>query len=177
MGCKCGRKWYKLPIKESRDPVPPTLVFYGEFDISIDPKNRIVIPAEVRREIVPKRDGEQFFIVVGLNRRAWLYPDLAYKSMVANELPSKLAPDKQVLKFDSLNFAMARKVEPDKQWRISIPPEIIRRTKMQKEITLVGVRNHLELWDRAQWTAFSNELLDEREAASEEQIPDAPPTT
>ena len=153
------------------------MVFYGEFDISIDPKNRIVIPAEVRREIVPKRDGEQFFIVVGINRRAWLYPDLAYKKMVANELPSKLAPDNQVLKFDSLNFAMARKVEPDKQWRISIPPEMIRRTKMQKEITLVGVRNHLEMWDRAEWKEYIDKLLDERAAALEEPKSDAPPTT
>jgi MraZ protein len=147
-------------------------VFYGEFDISIDPKNRIVIPAEVRREIVPKRDGEQFFIVVGTNRRAWLYPDLAYKSMVANELPTKLTPGREVLKFDSLNFALARKVEPDKQWRISIPPEMIRRTGMQKEITLVGVRTHLELWDRAQWKLYIDKLLDERAEES-----DSPPGT
>jgi DNA-binding transcriptional regulator/RsmH inhibitor MraZ len=48
---------------------------------------------------------------------------------------------------------------------------------MQKEITLVGVRNHLELWDRAQWTAFSDELLDEREAASEEPKSDGPQET
>src|SRR5690606_1411530 len=92
------------------------LVLYGEFELTIDDKNRMLIPSEVRRALVPERDGEALFLVFGTNRRPWLYPERQYEAMVAR-IQQELAPTEDALAFDQMHFAMASRLEWDKQGR------------------------------------------------------------
>ena len=55
------------------------LILYGEYELTIDDKNRLLVPSEVRKAIVPERDGEAFFLVVGINRVPWLYAERYYE--------------------------------------------------------------------------------------------------
>jgi MraZ protein len=57
-----------------------------------------------------------------------------------------------------LHFALASRVEPDGQGRLLLPQKILRRAGIQKEVTLIGVRDHLEVWNRADWEARIEEL-------------------
>jgi len=57
-----------------------------------------------------------------------------------------------------MNFGLADKVEVDKQGRILIDAKTLRRTGTNKEVTLVGVRDHLELWNRQDWESWVEEL-------------------
>ena len=41
---------------------------------------------------------------------------------------------------------------------MQIPPKIVKRAALGKEVTLIGVRDHLELWNRADWEAHSQQL-------------------
>jgi MraZ protein len=134
------------------------LVLYGEYELSIDDKNRMLIPSEVRRSIDPERDGEAFFLVVGVNRVPWLYPEWYYENLVSRD-PGDVTPDEQKLAFDQMNFAMASRLEWDKQGRVLIPDKTLRRTGTGKEVTLIGVRDHLELWNRSDWEARRESLL------------------
>lgn len=134
------------------------LVLYGEFELSIDDKNRMLIPSEVRRSIDPERDGEAFFLVVGVNRVPWLYPERYYENLVSRD-PGDVTPDEQKLAFDQMNFAMASRLEWDKQGRVLIPDKTLKRTGTGKEVTLIGVRDHLELWNRSDWEARREALL------------------
>ena len=44
------------------------IVFHGEYELSVDTqKNRMLLPAEIRRKIEPQRDGEAFFLVMGMS--------------------------------------------------------------------------------------------------------------
>ena len=127
-----------------------TLVLYGEYELTIDEKNRIVLPAEVRRAIDPDRDGEAFFVVIGLNRWPWLYPEHGYEALVSR-LATMMSPGEDKLAFEQLRFSMADKVSWDKQGRLNIPPQSRKRTPLGREITMIGVKDHLELWNRADW--------------------------
>jgi MraZ protein len=53
---------------------------------------------------------------------------------------------------------MTCRVEMDKQGRILLPDKSLKRSNIQKEVTLLGVRDHLELWNRADWEARRQEL-------------------
>jgi MraZ protein len=157
--------------------VRPT-VLHGEFDLTIDIKHRLSIPSEVRRALDVERDGEAFFVVVGPNRRVWLYPERTYENMVSQST-SELAPNEYLLLFDQLNFALASRIEWDKQGRILLPEKTLGRTGLRKEqeITMVGSRDHLELWDRAQWTAHSDDLLARRGEITMRAKQASPPAT
>ena len=45
----------------------------------------------------------------------------------------------------------------DKQGRVRLPAELARLAAVQKEIVLVGVREHLEIWDRTRWEEYLSE--------------------
>jgi MraZ protein len=134
-------------------------IFIGEHELSIDEKGRLLVPAEIRRSIDPDRDGGAFYLVVGQNRKPWLWPQRTYEEIVSQR-ENDLTPDEDMLAFDQLYFAMASRVEPDKQGRILVPDKILRRTGTSKEVTLLGVRDHLELWNRSDWEGRFEQNLD-----------------
>ena len=132
-------------------------VLFGEYELNVDEKNRLLIPSEVRGRIKPAEDGEGFFLVIGIDRRPWLYPERYYEQLVTRQ-PGEITPANDLHAFDQMHFALASRLEPDKQGRVLLPDKILKRAGIQKEVTLIGVRDHLELWNRADWEARREEL-------------------
>jgi len=106
----------------------------------------------------PELDGEAFFVVVGINRKPWFYPERYYAEL-ASQQSQELMPGEDLLAFDQLNFATASRVEWDKQGRITLPEKALRRTGLAKDVTLIGANDHLELWNRADWEGRFEELF------------------
>jgi MraZ protein len=129
----------------------------GNYELVVDDKNRLSLPAEVRRAIDPDLDGTFFYAVTGTNGKLWLWPEKQYELHAAGR-SSNIAPDENDLLFDHLSFALAQKVEWDKQGRMGIPEKVMRKTGLGREVTLAAARDHLELWDRAEWSAHETEL-------------------
>ena len=151
-------------------------MLYGEYELTIDEKSRLLIPADVRRSLDVERDGEAFFVVIGINQQPWLYPERGYEALVSR-LASQLSPGEDKLAFDQMNFSMASRVEWDKQGRVLIPESARRRTKLGRDVTLIGVRDHLELHDRTAWEvrreylfARSAELAAKQREAEEKSV-------
>jgi MraZ protein len=110
----------------------------------------MLVPSDIRRQLDPGRDGEAFFIVFGVDGRLWLYPERYYEQLVSRD-PSELTPDDDSLAYDRWNLGMAGRIEWDKQGRVLFPDKFLKRSGVGKEVTLVGVRDHLELWSRGDW--------------------------
>jgi MraZ protein len=133
-------------------------ILYGEHELTLDAKNRLLVPAEVRKSLSPERDGSAFFIVIGRNRKPWLYPENYYEHLVSLG-QQELTPDEDVLAFDQFHFAMASKIPVDGQGRLLLPEKTLRRTGIEREVTLIGAGDHLELWNRAEWEQRFEELM------------------
>ena len=133
------------------------LVLYGNYELTVDDKNRILVPSEVRKKLDPERDGEAFFLVTGRDGRLWLYPERHYELLVSRD-PSELTPSEDTLAFDRLMLGLASRVEWDKQGRVLLPDKALKRAGIGKEVTLVGARDHLELWNRADWESEREQL-------------------
>ncbi len=133
----------------------------GDFDLTLDEKNRAIIPSALRQCLNAKRDGEAFILIIGDKSRLWLFPERVYKRMVAG-FEEELAPDEEDQQFDLLFFSMAQRIELDKQGRILLPDKYLKRTGIQKEITMVGARTHIQIWKRSDWDAAQDELLANR---------------
>jgi MraZ protein len=135
------------------------LILHGEYELNIDDKNRFLIPAEIRKRMDPERDGQAFFLVIGSDKRPWMYPERFYESLVSAE-PAELTPGRDRLAYDRRVFGTAAFLEPDKQGRVLIPDAVRKRTALDKEVTLVGVRDHLEIWNRPEWEAERERLFE-----------------
>jgi MraZ protein len=132
-------------------------VLFGEYELNVDDKNRLLIPSEVRSRIKTEEHGEGYFLVIGINRRPWLYPERYYEDLVTRQ-QTDITPAQDLLAFDQMHFALASRLEPDKQGRVLLPDKILKRSGIKKEVTLIGARDHLELWNRADWEARREEL-------------------
>ena len=133
-------------------------LFVGEFEQTIDAtKHRIVISSALREQMDSEEDGSNFVLVLGTGGHLWLYPDLYYRRLLETLKPSPL-PDRQTRKIDLL-FAMARVVKPDAQGRVVLPEKSLQRAKLSGDVTLVGQRDHIEIWPRAEWERHVDETL------------------
>jgi len=132
-------------------------VLFGEYELTIDDKNRLLVPADIRKAIPPE-SGEGFFLVQGSNRVPWMYPERYYEDLATRD-PGDMTPSEDLLAFDQLHFAMASKLPWDKQGRVLVPEKVLMRASIGKEVTLIGARDHLELWNRADWEVRREELL------------------
>jgi MraZ protein len=131
-------------------------VLIGEHELTLDDKNRLLVPAEIRRSIPPEL-GDSFYMVLGINRVPWLYCERYYEDLVM-QVPDDMIPGDDSLAFDQMVFGMASKLAWDKQGRILVPERMVKRASLDKDVTLVGVKNHLELWGRAAWETRREEL-------------------
>jgi len=95
-------------------------VLTGEYELSIDEKGRLLIPADLRRVINPDRDGTAFFLTVTAQRKPCLYPERYFERLVSQK-QQELTPDTDTVMFDQMYFALATRVEPDGQGRILVP--------------------------------------------------------
>lgn len=125
-------------------------VLFGEYELQLDDKHRLLIPAEVRRQLDPAIDGEAFFLVIGTQKRIWFLPEKLYYAQ-AHQFASRATPNAEMLAYRRAFFSNARRVEWDKQGRCVIPDILLQRTNTTSEVTLIGMGDRLELWNRSDW--------------------------
>jgi MraZ protein len=135
--------------------------FFVDFhDLLID-KHRMLLPSEFRKCIKPERDGKGFFIFVGPNGTPWFYTERRFTEL-ARELRSNKIPGQTAVDFKHIMFGKATHQEWDKQWRVPIPERIRVEASIGTEVTLVGAEDHLEMWNRKEWTVHNAALNGKR---------------
>jgi MraZ protein len=141
------------------------LVLYGRFRLSIDVKNRVLVPSEIRKRLIPDRDGEAFFIVTGSNGKLWLYPEKVYEKM-AQAIPKFLAPNREQLEIVHAFYSLADRIELDKQGRVLLPGDEMKRTGTGSDVMMIGALDHLEIWNVADWESHRENLQARRNEIS-----------
>jgi len=131
--------------------------FTSTFSLKIDLKNRLFLPSDVRKKIEREQLGSTLFLNMGSNQRVWMYPEKTYEAWLS-QIQLKLNPDKRLLAEVHSKFAMVSEVQLDDQGRVLLPEEWLTRAGIEKDVTLVGAGDHLEIWNRADWEARWQEL-------------------
>jgi MraZ protein len=131
--------------------------FLGQFDHSLDAKQRLAIPAELREVLKPKIHGEAFVAAPGLNGALWLWPELTFESL-ASTLGGSIVGDEDLHEFERLLFSQAARVPLDSAGRVRIPDRLLSAHGLTGSVTILGVRDHLELLTPEAWRAAQERL-------------------
>jgi MraZ protein len=129
------------------------LLLTGEYQHAIDGKGRVLISNKLRNQIDVDRHGGSFYVVFGANGILCLYPERYFERIALSVAPSATAADEAVA-FERISFALASKVELDRQGRLLLNEKLLSRAGLKDEIMLVGVRDHIELWNRQHWDQY-----------------------
>jgi MraZ protein len=129
------------------------LLLTGEYQHTIDQKSRVLISTKLRGQIDSEEHGSSFYLVLGANGILCLYPEKYYEQIVLAQASETVAPDETVT-FERMSFAMSSKVELDNQGRLLLNETLRKRAGLKDQITLVGVRDHIEMWNSYAWDQY-----------------------
>jgi MraZ protein len=134
------------------------LLLTGEYQHVVDNKSRILISNKLRNQIDVDEHGSSFYLVLGSNGILCLYPE-KYFEQIALEVASKSAAPDEAVTFERMNFALASKVELDNQGRLLLNEKLRNRAGLKDDITLIGVRDHIELWNSESWEQYLSDNM------------------
>lgn len=120
------------------------MLLTGTHPRSLDDKKRFTLPKKVRDQL-----GEataQLFLAQGLDQCLWIYEQKGLEQMAA-KLDQTPATDAEARVFRRLFFAQMEAVELDKAVWALVPERLVDFAGLKHEVVLIGVRDHLELWD------------------------------
>ena len=129
------------------------LLLTGEYQHVVDGKSRVLISNKLRSQIDADEHGSNFYLVLGANGILCLYPEKYFEQIVLAGAPATSAPDEAVA-FERISFALASKVELDRQGRLLLNERLRKRAGLRDHVTLVGVRDHIELWNNESWEQY-----------------------
>jgi MraZ protein len=134
------------------------LLLTGEYQHVVDDKGRVLVSNKLRSQIDAEEHGVNFYLVLGANGILCLYPEKDFERLVLSVAPGATAPDEAVA-FERISFAMSSKIELDNQGRLLLNERLRKRAGLKEDITLVGVRDHIELWNTQDWEQYLSDHM------------------
>ncbi|MGW8184790.1 MAG: division/cell wall cluster transcriptional repressor MraZ [Candidatus Moraniibacteriota bacterium] len=125
-------------------------MFIGEYQHTIDLKKRVAMPSKCRVEL-----GKKVVITRGMDKCLFVYPMKTWEKL-AEKLGSLPVGESGTRSFIRLMLAGAVDVDLDKQGRILIPDYLKEYAGLKKDVTVAGLFDRLEVWDKSKWNVYKN---------------------
>lgn len=125
-------------------------MFIGEYQHTIDPKKRVAMPSKCRVEL-----GKKVVITRGMDKCLFIYPMKTWEKL-AEKLGSLPVGESGTRSFIRLMLAGAVDVDLDKQGRVLIPDYLKEYAGLKKDVTVAGLFDRLEIWDKSKWNIYKN---------------------
>ena len=121
-------------------------MFTGEYEHSVDTKNRIFVPAKFREEL-----GESFIISRDLRgKRLKIFSQAGWEAYIAPILEQERRISEKAMRYLHRN---AVQVSPDSQGRVVLTRELLGYAEIEKNAVIVGCSTYAEIWSAENWAA------------------------
>jgi MraZ protein len=126
-------------------------MFIGEYQHTLDAKNRAIMPSKFREKL-----GDRFVMTKGLDNCLFVYSQNEW-SIVEEKLKSLPMTNKDARAFLRFFFAGASECELDKQGRIVIPTNLKEYARIDRELVIIGISTRIEIWSKEEWNKFNSD--------------------
>jgi MraZ protein len=133
-------------------------MFLGEYFHTFDPKNRISIPAKLRKGL-----GHSIVLTRGVDRCLYLYPRKAWEK-VAARYAEDVNGNAARRGLARLFLAGSFDTEVDTGGRVLVPENLKIFAALKERAVIAGVAGRIEIWDEEEWKKYSETL--ERDAVA-----------
>lgn len=126
------------------------MVFFGEYQVSFSAPGRLVLPKRLRQLL----KGDTFiltkgfdFCLAGFDRDDW---ESRAKDLLQVSLLGQENLEKRRLIISSVVY-----LDIDDQGRFVIPKNLLSYAGLKKEVVIIGVGDHFEIWDADRWRKYA----------------------
>ncbi len=131
-------------------------MFRGNYEHALDEKGRIAIPAKFR-EFLQFQGSDASLVVTALNGCAIAYPMLEWQRLEAKFMDQSQA-DLKTQAYIRYVVGMAHECSIDKTGRILLPQAIREVAQIDRDVTIIGQLNKIEIWSRERWLGFKQKF-------------------
>jgi MraZ protein len=142
--------------------------FKGSDTYSVDAKGRVSIPSKMRRNISADAQGT-FVLTRGLEKCLYAYPLDEWKKLEANIQSLQQASDQDRFYMRML-MQFSEELVADTQYRLLIPQTMLEFAEIRKEVYFIGVLDHIELWNPANFKRYIESMKQSYENVAEQVL-------
>ncbi|MBX6763536.1 MAG: division/cell wall cluster transcriptional repressor MraZ [Rubrobacteraceae bacterium] len=124
------------------------MALLGEYEHTLDEKGRLTLPSKLR----PYFEGG-IVITKGVDRCLFAFPPEEWAAFKAN-IKANADLSARGRQLSRMFFSMAFEATLDRQGRVLIPAKLARYAGLEREVTLAGVDDRLEIWDTGEWNRY-----------------------
>jgi mraZ protein len=133
----------------------------GEHDHTLDDKNRLTLPAKLREGL-----GDGVVVTRGMDGCLYAYSAEDWQGL-AERIRGLDPLSREGRMMQRHFFSGAVRADLDKQGRMVLPAALLEAAGIRREVTVAGVYDHLEIWDRAKWRVHLHEVEGSAEDVAE----------
>lgn len=128
---------------------------YGEHDVTVDLKNRFLMPNALRKQY-PEEERDVFMVNRGFEKCLRLYSIAEWEKMCLQfSKLNQLNP--KVRDFIRLFRGGATKIELDSAGRLLLPKELLEHAGIAKDATVTTLGNVVEIWNTNTFKKYREE--------------------
>lgn len=132
--------------------------FRGSYPATMDSKNRVLLPKELRDCLSEPSTGLSFVVRPGRSHAGTLdlVPRRLFERTREQELPlAALSPEQRRWRvFENSN---THEVALDGQSRMLLPQVLVDNARIAKDVVFVGQEDHIQLWSADSYRAFQEQ--------------------
>ena len=140
-------------------------MFLGTYEPKLDDKGRVILPARFREDM----EGG-IVLTRGQEHCIYAFPAQEFEQMTV-ELRRAPLSSKQARDYIRVLLSGAYKEVPDKQGRITLPPDLRKYAGLDRELTVIGVGSRAEIWNSQAWNDYLSVQEDVFSQTENEIIP------
>jgi MraZ protein len=135
------------------------MLLTGTYPRTLDEKNRLTLPRRIREQL---GDVPRLYLTPGQDRCLWLFRQNELEQLAArmDQGPATV--------FRRLFFSRTEDAPLDGHGRILIPDRLSNQAGLKKEVFLLGVQDHLEVWDAGRWEEYVGQHTPRFDAVAEQ---------
>ncbi|HET7304459.1 MAG TPA: division/cell wall cluster transcriptional repressor MraZ [Segeticoccus sp.] len=140
-------------------------MFLGTHTPRLDDKGRLFLPAKFRERL-----AGGLVITRGQERCLYVYAMNDFLQ-ITESMQAQPVTDKAVRDYQRVFLSGASDEIPDKQGRVTVPATLREYAGLDRDCTVIGAGNRVEVWDTSAWTTYLESTEQAFAERSEEVVP------
>lgn len=124
-------------------------MFLGEYQPNLTDGSRLALPKKLREQIL----GDEVVLSRGFEKCIFVYDKQDWVNESLKQIDNPIT-DLRTRDLRRYMFAGAVDSKLDSQGRMIVPTNLLAYAGLEKEVTVIGAGDHIEIWNTATWNAY-----------------------
>ena len=125
-------------------------MYFGYYEHSLDDKGRLMIPSKLREGL---SNGSPLYVLKGFEGCLSIYNEISFIKL-SDRLSTLAYEDKDARSYIRNVLGSVTQLNVDKLGRIQIPVTILNKYQISRQVAVIGVGDHFEVWDLAAYNDY-----------------------